>query len=288
MSHRTHLVILPTYNERLNLERLVRGVLDADPEADVLVIDDSSPDGTADLARHLMRETNRIFLIQRPGKMGLGSAYLRGFTESMTNGYRGVCTMDADNSHDPSALPRMFAALDRADLVIGSRYVRGGFTDQSVPRRVNSAVANGLARIMLDLAIKDCTSGFRVYSTDALRKLPLGSLQSRGYSMLVELLCQVAEQGGRIVEVPIAFRDRSAGESKIGLHEIWESLRTIARLRRGRFGNLRTKAANLLYRMWPYKGDDASADATLGRLPTKVKPSHQSTSKTYESTRRSG
>ncbi|HEY5258942.1 MAG TPA: polyprenol monophosphomannose synthase [Candidatus Baltobacteraceae bacterium] len=251
--HRSFLVILPTFNERENLSRIVGRVLRASPDADILVIDDSSPDGTADVARDLMRQSDRVILIERPAKMGLGSAYIAGFRESLTNGYRGVCTMDADNSHDPAMLPAMFDALGDADLVIGSRYVRGGNTNQPPGRRVNSAIANLLARTVLDLPIKDCTSGFRLYSTDMLRKVDLNDLRSRGYSMLVELLCEVLDQGGRVTEVPIAFCDRSAGESKIGVHEIWESVRTIARLRRGKFGKIRTRIANELYRMLPMR-----------------------------------
>jgi len=251
--HNSFLVVLPTFNERENLGRVVERVLGACPQADVLVIDDSSPDGTADVARDLMRRSKRVILIERPAKMGLGSAYIRGFKESLTNGYRGVCTMDADNSHDPSVLPAMFDALEDADLVIGSRYVRGGNTDQSVARRANSAIANLLARTFLDLAVRDCTSGYRLYSTDMLRQVELNDLRSRGYSMLVELLCEVVERGGRVREVPIAFRDRSAGESKLAAHEIWESVRTIARLRRGRFGKVRTRLANALYRVLPLR-----------------------------------
>ena len=251
--HRSFLIVIPTFNERENLPRIVDRVLSASSDADVLVIDDCSPDGTADVARDLARQSDRVILIERPSKMGLGSAYLRGFKESLTNGYRGVCTMDADNSHDPSVLPAMFGLLNGADLVIGSRYVPGGDTNQGLARRANSTIANFLARTVLDLPVKDCTSGYRLYSVDLLRKLDLTDLRSRGYSLLVELLCEVVERGGRVAEVPIEFRDRCAGESKIGMHEIWESVRTIARLRRGKFGNIRTRLANALYRMLPLK-----------------------------------
>lgn len=251
--HRSFLIVLPTFNERDNLSRIVNRVLESSPHADVLIIDDSSPDGTAEIARTLMQHSDRVLLIERPVKMGLGSAYIRGFKESLSNGYRAVCTMDADNSHDPAVLPAMFEALENADLVIGSRYVAGGLTNQGVARRANSAIANFLARSVLELPVKDCTSGYRLYSTDVLRKLELTELRSRGYSMLVELLCEVVEKGGRVSEVPIAFCDRSAGESKVGAHEIWESLRTIARLRRGKFGDTRTRLANELYRILPIK-----------------------------------
>lgn len=256
MSGRAFLVVLPTYNERDNLERIVGRILTSSDDVDVLIIDDSSPDGTGAVARALSARTDRVRLIERPKKLGLGSAYLLGIADSLQNGYRGVCTMDADNSHDPAALAPMCAALDGADLVIGSRYVAGGGTDQSATRRLNSAIANRLARAVLDLPARDCTSGYRLYSTAMLRELPLSAMRSRGYSMLVELLCTVVDLGGRVTEVPIAFCDRSEGRSKVGAHEIWESLRTIARLRRGRFGKARTRIANYIFRMLPIDRED--------------------------------
>jgi len=253
VSGRKFLIVLPTYNERENLERIVARILTTSDDLDVLVIDDSSPDGTGRLARALAANDSRVRVLERPAKLGLGSAYLLGMEHSLQNGYRGVFTMDADNSHDPATLPAMCAALAEADLVIGSRYVAGGTTDQGATRRLNSAVANGLARNVLDLPTRDCTSGYRLYATEMLRRMPLARMRSRGYSMLVELLCTVVELGGRVTEVPIAFRDRSEGRSKVGAHEIWESLRTIARLRRGRFGNVRTGIANYIYRALPMK-----------------------------------
>lgn len=256
MSGRAFLIVLPTYNERENLERIVDRILLASDDVDVLVIDDSSPDGTGQVARALVERSDRVHLLERPEKLGLGSAYLLGLQHSLSNGYRGVFTMDADNSHDPAVLPDMCAALDEADLVIGSRYVVGGGTDQKVARRVNSAVANVLARNVLDLHTLDCTSGYRVYSTAMLRRMPLAQMRSRGYSMLVELLCTVVDLDGRVAEVPISFRDRSHGRSKIGMQEIWESLRTIARLRRGRFGKARTRIANYIYRILPIKNKE--------------------------------
>ncbi len=256
MSGRGFLIVLPTYNERENLERIVARILAVSDDLDILVIDDSSPDGTGDVARKLAARDARVRLLERPAKLGLGSAYLLGMSHSLQNGYRGVCTMDADNSHDPAALPIMCEALGDADLVIGSRYIAGGATDQPALRRLNSAVANGLARNVLDLPIRDCTSGFRLYATAMLRRMPLVAMRSRGYSMLVELLCTVVELGGRVTEVPIVFRDRSEGRSKVGLHEIWESLRTIARLRRGRFGNIRTRIANYIYTILPLKNKE--------------------------------
>ena len=252
MLRNSYLIILPTYNERDNLARIIDRILRVSTAVDILVIDDSSPDGTADIARSLAAVDKRIHVIQRDSKLGLGSAYLMGFAHALTNGYRGVVTMDADNSHDPAILPQMFEALENADLVIGSRYTSGGSTNQRAARKLNSTLANLLARTVLDLPIHDCTSGFRLYSTSALSRLKLEELRSRGYSMLVELLCKIVEYPGRVVEVPIAFRDRSVGESKIGMHEVWESLRTIARLRRGRFGNIRTRVANRIYNLFPH------------------------------------
>ena len=168
--------------------------------------------------------------------------------------------MDADNSHDPSVLPTMISAMASCDLVIGSRYVSGGSSNQSVLRKINSAIANALARRALDISCRDCTSGFRLYSTNILREIPLADLQSKGYSMLVELLCDVFEANGRVEEVPICFIDRSVGESKIGAHEMWESVRTMARLRRGRFGPLRTQIANALFNIFYRAKSGASSD----------------------------
>lgn len=228
------LIVLPTYNERANIEWVTRAVLRASAPADVLVVDDSSPDGTADLVRAIGAQEPRVALHQRRAKLGLGSAYLVGFRRALEMGYDAVCTMDSDRSHDPAHLPAMLALLDEADLIIGSRYCAGAkVEDFTVVRRVNSAVANGLAGLVLGVGIRDHTSGYRVYATSLLRRMDLESLRASGYSLLVELLHEARRCGARIVESPIQFKRRHAGSSKINLGEVAGSLVTLFQLRRG-------------------------------------------------------
>lgn len=227
------LVVLPTYNERGNVETLVSRLLALPGAIDVLVVDDGSPDGTAAVVRELAGTEPRVALIERAGKMGLGSAYLAGFGYAFERGYEAVCTMDADCSHDPAHLPAMLELLADNDLVIGSRYCPGGKVERfSAARKVNSFVANTLAHAMTGLRVSDMTSGYRVYRTELLRRMPLDALEARGYSMLVELLYVAQSSDARIAESPIVFRSRHSGESKISAREIIESLRTLAQIRR--------------------------------------------------------
>ena len=227
------LVALPTFNEKDNIEPLVRRLLATSQLADVLVIDDGSPDGTGDAVRRIASRQPRVRLHERPEKLGLGSAYVVAFDRALAEGYRAVCTMDADHSHDPAHLPAMLAKLEDADLVIGSRYCRGGRVERwSLGRKINSAVANGLARLVLGADIKDTTSGYRVYSSRLLRAMKLTELRAKGYSLLVELLYHAVRSGARIVEVPIVFHNRLAGVSKISVREVLGSLATLWRLER--------------------------------------------------------
>jgi dolichol-phosphate mannosyltransferase len=233
-SHRC-LVVLPTYQERDNIRTTVAAVLAASPRADALVVDDGSPDGTGALVASLQAADPRISLINRSGKLGLGTAYLAGMRQGLDAGYGAIATMDADGSHDASVLPAMFARLDagEADLVIGSRYAPGGSVENfTAARKLNSAVANGMARMLLGLRVRDCTSGFRVYSAALLRRMRLDALRSTGYSMIPELLYEASSAGARVVEVPIAFRNRERGVSKVTVGEILSWMRTVAALRR--------------------------------------------------------
>jgi len=233
-SHRC-LVVLPTYQERDNIRATVSAVLAASPRADALVVDDGSPDGTGALVASLQAVDPRVSLINRSGKLGLGTAYLAGMRQGLAAGYGAIATMDADGSHDPSALPMMLAHLDAcdADLVIGSRYAPGGKVEGfTAARKLNSAVANGMARILLGLRVRDCTSGFRLYSAALLRRIKFDSLRSTGYSMIPELLYEASAAGARVVEIPIAFRNRERGVSKVTLGEILTWMRTVAALRR--------------------------------------------------------
>jgi dolichol-phosphate mannosyltransferase len=229
------LVVLPTYQERDNIRATVQAVLAASPRADALVVDDASPDGTSELVEAMRAHEPRVALVKRSGKLGLGTAYVAGFRYGLEAGYGAIATMDADGSHDPAELPAMIAHLDRgdADLVIGSRYAPGGTVENfSMARKLNSSVANGMARAMLQLRIRDCTSGFRLYSAALLRRMRLDTLRSTGYSMVPELLYEAAAAGARIVEVPIAFRNREKGVSKVTVGEIVSWMRTVAALRR--------------------------------------------------------
>ncbi len=229
------LVVLPTYQEADNIGATVHAVLAASPRLDVLVVDDASPDGTAALVTAMRSREPRIALINRSGKLGLGTAYIAGFKYGLAAGYAAIATMDADGSHDPAALPDMLNHIDAgdADLIIGSRYVRGGSVENfSVARKMNSAVANAMARMLLGLRVRDCTSGFRLYSSTLLRHMRLAKLKSIGYSMVPELLYESASSDARIVEVPISFRNRERGISKVTVGEILSWMRTVAALRR--------------------------------------------------------
>src|SRR4030081_2016851 len=226
------LVCIPTYNEAGNILPLVEQVHEAAPEADVLVIDDASPDGTGDLVRDRMLKDARLELMARPAKLGLGTAYMAAFAFGLQHGYDSVLTMDADFSHPPERIPALIAAVeDGAHLSVGSRYVPGGASLGWAPGgRVLKRTANFVARRLLRLHTDDCTGGFRCYSLRALQFLVTQPLRSSGYSALVELLTRCARGGLTIVELPITFTDRTRGESKISRHEIFRAMATVIRL----------------------------------------------------------
>jgi dolichol-phosphate mannosyltransferase len=226
------LVCIPTYNEASNILPLVERVHDAAPEVDVLVIDDASPDGTGDLVRDRMLKDARLELMARPGKLGLGTAYMSGFAYALQHGYAGVITMDSDFSHPPERIPALIGAVDEgAHVAVGSRYVAGGAIEGwAINRRILSATANFIARRVLRLKTHDCTGGFRCYSQRAVQFLVTRQLRSSGYSALVELLTRCERAGLRIVEVPITFRERVHGSSKISRQEIFRAMLTVLRL----------------------------------------------------------
>ena len=211
------LVLAPTYQEAENIEDFLRRVRTVLPEADLLVVDDSSPDGTAGLVEEVGRELGRVDVLRRPRKTGLGGAYRDGFTLALERGYDRVVQMDADLSHDPAALPAMLGALDDgADLVIGSRYIPGG----SIPnwplyRRALSQWGNRYAGFVLGTEVTDGTSGYRAFRGEVLRAAAPASTRASGYGIQFELAYRVWQEGGRIVEVPISFTDRYRGTSKM-------------------------------------------------------------------------
>jgi dolichol-phosphate mannosyltransferase len=220
------LIVLPTYNEIESLETVLGRIRQSVPQADVLVVDDSSPDGTGRLADRLAAADPGLAVLHRPAKDGLGRAYLAGFAHALDKGYRYVIEMDADGSHDPSALPAMLGlAASGADLVIGSRWVRGGSV-RNWPwiRRVISRAGNAYSRVVLRSGIHDITAGFRVYRTDALRVLDLSAVSSQGYCFQVELAWRLERAGRSVVEYPIVFIERAAGRSKMHVGIVVEAL----------------------------------------------------------------
>lgn len=218
------LVVLPTYNEAENVLPLVRGVLDAAAELEVLVVDDGSPDGTGGLVEGAMADEPRLFLLQRGAKLGLGSAYLAGFRHGLDAGYDRILTMDCDFSHDPRYLPDLLAGMAHHDLMIGSRYVPGGgIANWPLHRRALSAFANVYTRLLLRLTVKDCTSGFRCYRREVLLHVNPFDVRGSGYSFLEEMVWRVARAGFAIGETPILFVDRTRGTSKINRKEIWRA-----------------------------------------------------------------
>jgi dolichol-phosphate mannosyltransferase len=220
------LIILPTYNEIESLETVLGRIRQSVPQADVLVVDDSSPDGTGRLAERLAAADPGLSVLHRPAKDGLGRAYLAGFALALAQGYRYVVEMDADGSHDPSELPAMLGlAASGADLVIGSRWVPGGSV-RNWPwiRRVISRAGNAYSRAVLRSGIHDITAGFRIYRTDALRALDLSAVSSQGYCFQVEVAWRLERAGKRVVEHPIVFIERAAGRSKMHLGIVVEAL----------------------------------------------------------------
>jgi dolichol-phosphate mannosyltransferase len=219
------IVLIPTYNERNNLRPLVAALLAID-DLRVLVIDDNSPDGTADEAETLAAQSGgRVSVMRRSGPRGLGRSYIDGMTAALRTDATHICQMDADFSHDPAALPRLLAASDNADLVIGSRYISGGEVGNwSAHRVMLSAFANWYVRKITRLPVYDCTSGFRSWTRALLARLPLSHIVSDGYAFQVEMLWEARSAGGRIVEVPITFVERREGQSKMSGRVIAESV----------------------------------------------------------------
>jgi len=225
-------VVLPTYNEIDNLRRMVPELLTLAANINVIVVDDNSPDGTGALADQFHEaHPGRLDVIHRASKLGLGTAYIAGFRRALESGVASVLTMDADFSHQPRHIQAMVERLGEADLVIGSRYVPGGrVVDSPRSRRLLSRMANAVAHLALGLHSKDVTAGFRLYRREVLESLPLEQIFSSGYSFLIEMLYMVERRRWRVAEVPIEFRDRTMGQSKISRLEVGRALYTVARL----------------------------------------------------------
>ena len=232
-SHGHCLVVVPTYNEALNIERLVIEVLGQGPQFDVLVVDDGSPDGTGDQVAAMAALTSRVQLIRRAGKLGLGSAYLAGFREGLRQGYRFLCEMDADFSHQPRYLPVLLAVAERAaDVALGSRNVPGGRVENwSWKRNLISKGGSLYARTILGMPIRDCTGGYKCFRASVLEQIELASIGSNGYAFQVELNYRCHQAGFRLHEIPIVFPDRVAGQSKMSQQIVWEAAALVLRLR---------------------------------------------------------
>jgi len=220
-------LVLPTYNEAGNIEAFVEAVLAKLPDsARVLIVDDNSPDGTGEIADRLATDHDSVAVLHRPHKEGLGPAYIAGFKQALAGGAGLVLEMDSDFSHDPAYLPRLLEASERADLVIGSRYVPGGGVgDWSTLRRGISRGGSTYARLVLGVRVRDLTGGFKCFRREVLEAIDLDSIRSRGYAFQVEMTYRAVERGFEVVEVPIVFRDRRAGSSKmdrsIVLEAVW-------------------------------------------------------------------
>jgi dolichol-phosphate mannosyltransferase len=225
------LVMVPTFNEAENIDEVLHRVRRAVPSADILVIDDGSPDGTAEMAEAVGQEIGRIEVLRRGAKSGLGSAYRAGFRAGLAEGYDVMVEMDADLSHDPDALPALIEQVAQgADLAIGSRYVAGGsIPDWKLGRRTISRVGCLYARVMLRLHVSDATAGFRAYHRRLISCIDLEHVRADGYGFQVEMTYQAERAGARIVEVPIVFRDRTLGRSKMSGRIVVEALLLVTR-----------------------------------------------------------
>ncbi len=219
------LVVIPTYQEAANITPLLAAIRAAAPDADVLVVDDNSPDGTAALAETAAADVGGIKVLHRPGKAGLGSAYRHGFQVAIDEGYEAIVSMDADFSHDPALIPVLLAGLEASDAVIGSRYVPGGGTPNwPVHRRLLSKWGNRYTCGLLGLDVSDATSGFRAYRAGALAAIEPGTTEAEGYAFLTELVRRLTLRGCTLSEVPITFVDRRYGVSKMSGRIIAESM----------------------------------------------------------------
>ena len=246
------LVIIPTYNERENIGEMIGRLLELPCAVDVLVVDDGSPDGTADVVRAWMERDPRIHLLERPRKLGLGSAYRDGFRYALDHGAEFIFEMDADFSHDPAAIPRFLEAARDADLVLGSRYLDGKVTVVNWPldRLILSYSANLYSRIITGLPVHDATGGFKCFRRRALEAIRLDRVASDGYAFQIEMSFKCWKKGFRIREIPIVFTDRRAGVSKMSTSIIVEAFRLVLDLR---INNLHRKRRQLPTRPQPRK-----------------------------------
>lgn len=229
-------VVLPTYDEAENLEAIVPAIADRLPDSHrILIVDDDSPDGTGAIADRLASERGDLEVVHRKEKEGIGPAYLEGFARALDAGAETIVQMDADFSHDPAYLPELIAALRQADVSIGSRYIRGGGVENwGALRRAISRGGSTYARMMLGVEVRDLTGGFKAWRADALRRIDLGNVATRGYAFQVEMTYRALCAGLEVVEVPIVFRDRDLGASKMSRAIFFEAIWRVPAMRFGR------------------------------------------------------
>jgi Glycosyltransferases involved in cell wall biogenesis len=225
------LVIVPTYNEAENIAALIREVRNLDIDPEILIRDDNSPDGTANIVKTIMERDPKVHLIERPKKMGLGSAYITGFKWALDRKFDVVVEMDADFSHDPKDIKRLVENLENCDAVIGSRYVKGvSVVNWPISRLLLSYFANLYARVITGVKIRDLTSGFKAIKTECLRVINLDEIKSDGYAFQIELHFNLWFKGFKVCEIPIIFVERRAGKSKLNKGIIWEAFWMVLRL----------------------------------------------------------
>jgi len=226
------LVVIPTYNEADNIPRLLPAVLSQSPILDVLIVDDGSPDGTADLVRQVQAGSDRVPLVVRSGKMGLGTAYVEGFRFALQRGYEYVFEMDADFSHDPAEITNFLQEAERTDLVIGSRYTNGvRVLNWPINRLLLSYFANVYTRFMIGLPLHDATGGYKCYRRRVLEKIDLSRIHSNGYAFQIEMSYKAWKKGFRLTEIPIVFHDRRSGQSKMSRSIVYEAIWMLWKLR---------------------------------------------------------
>jgi dolichol-phosphate mannosyltransferase len=226
------LIVIPTYNEKDNIETLIKALFDLDKDIEILIVDDNSPDGTGQIADRLAADDSRLHVIHRPGKLGLGSAYIQGFRFALEKGYDLIFEMDADFSHDPSYIPAFLEKAESCDLVLGSRYVQGvNVINWPMSRLLLSYFANIYTRVVTGLPVRDATGGFKCFHRNVLESIDLDKVRSDGYSFQIELTFKCWKKGFRICEIPIIFYERRKGHSKMSKKIVREAVVMVWRLR---------------------------------------------------------
>lgn len=228
------IVVIPTYNESKNIVRIIHKIFSVHDDIEILVVDDNSPDGTGQLVKDLMKESDRVHIIEREGKMGLGTAYLAGFKYALDKGYDFIMEMDADFSHNPEEIPNFLKYIQDYDVVLGSRYIKGvNVVNWPLKRLLLSYFANLYTRIITGMNVKDATGGFKCFRATSLSKINFEEVKSNGYSFQIEMTYRLWKKGARIKEIPIIFVDRLEGESKMSKKIVYEAIFIVWKLKLG-------------------------------------------------------